>query len=85
MANLTRKKNDGDESSDKENRDTNAGHGGGRSKTGRRRQAPGRTAEAGSACGGGERSGGGGRSGIGRFEFVRYLVEHEDRITFQVI
>jgi hypothetical protein len=74
MANLTKKKKGGDESSDKENRDSNAGLGGGRG----RRQAPGRTAEAGTSCGGG------GRIGIDRFEFVRYLVEHEDRITFQV-
>ena len=79
MANLTRnlKKKGGDESSDKENRDSNAGLGGGRG----RRQAPGRTAEAGTSCGGGGRIG---KFGIGRFDFVRYLVEHEDRITFQV-
>ncbi len=72
---------DSSESRDKENKDSNGRQGGGGSKGG----GASKQREGKSAGGGGRQqaAGGSGRGGVGRFEFVRYLVEHADRISFQ--
>ena len=81
--NLPKSKGDG-ESRGKENQDSNARRGGGppgpaEGGGGKKKQGSGKSAGA----GGRQAAGGAGRSGTGGLEFVRYLVEHTDRITFQ--
>ena len=72
---------DASESRDQENRDSNARQGGGGSKSGGSKQEQGSGKP---AAGGGRQAAGGARQlGSVQYEFLRHLVEHVDRVTFQ--